>query len=98
MPRFEYLHEHINVQGEYEQAYIQDYPSEEVADYLNQRGEQGWELVNMTPHWEWDHDSVNQVHVYGDSLHEAQEFDVGAPYSIPSHISGWYCSFKRSID
>jgi hypothetical protein len=57
------------------------YPAELVEEQLNKLGQRGWELVNMTPDWAW---------VYEDALYSS-------PDSVPDHIQGWYCTFKRSL-
>ena len=96
MPRFEYWHEHIDAQS----GNNRTYPYEEITDYLTQLGEEGWELVNMAPDWNWGYNSVIQEHVYepNEFAQSSGRYEVIAPYSVPRFVSGWYCTFKRQID
>jgi len=47
MQIFEYWHGRVTARANHEDPY----PSQEITDYLNGAGENGWELVNMTPRW-----------------------------------------------
>ena len=86
MANFEYLHtriiaaEDVDEEEEGEVPYLDEY----VQGELNRLGQEGWELVNMTPDWEWAYDSPRGAL-------------VEASYSFPDYISGWYCTFKRPL-
>ena len=81
MVRFEYRHKYIpadNAIGS------EKYNDEHIKQELNKLGEDGWELVSMTPDWEWV------------SSQTCDAGDIEAPYSYPNRIEGWYCTFKRT--
>ncbi len=91
MPRWEYWHGTIYAQD----SRAESYPYQEISDYLTQLGEEGWELVNMTPDWVWGYNSIEQKHEYAQG---SGQYVVNAPYSIPRYVTRWYCTFKRQID
>ncbi len=96
MPRFEYWHGTLDAQD----SRAEPYPYQEIADYLTLRGEEGWELVHMTPDWVWGYNSIEQKHEYdpSDFAQGSGQYVVNAPYSIPRYVTRWYCTFKRQID
>jgi hypothetical protein len=78
------------------------YSFEQMEEELNRRGEQGWELVNMTPDWEWNVATIDVTHEYQGASEDGPdalptEYSTEAPYSYPWYISGWYCTFKRPL-
>ena len=89
MPNFEYLHIEIPAA----ESEDDPYPDESIQQELNRLGQQGWELVNMTPHWEWTYDTVNVTLEY-----DPGESTLEAPFAVPDHISGWYCTFRRLLE
>ena len=89
---FEYHHTRVEAVQNSELPY----PAQEVQNSLNEFGRDGWELVAIVPDWEWDYDTVRQDHSFGDADFEGG-YSVDAPYSEPRYISGWYCTFKRSV-
>ena len=98
MATFEYLHIWIPAAEEDEDDEEDEilYPYGSIQTELNRLGQQGWELVNMTPHWEWTYDSIDVGHEYSSIPGtEPPEYEAEAPYSVPDYISGWYCTFKR---
>ncbi|MBI4282172.1 MAG: DUF4177 domain-containing protein [Chloroflexi bacterium] len=97
MANFEYLHTWILYDDNEDSE-----DEESLESQLNRLGQQGWELVNMTPHWEWTYDPITQIHEYQavsefgpDAM--PTKYTVEAPYSFPDYIRGWYCTFKRSL-
>ena len=93
MPAFEYLHTWISVAEDEESDEDSDYDYLYVQAELNGLGQEGWELMSMTPDWEWDVETTTQEH-YPES---GEQYDVRAPYSFPRFISGWFCTFKRAL-
>ena len=57
MPRWEYWHGTIDAQD----SRAESYPYQENSNYLTQLGEEGWELVQMTPDWVWGYNSIEQT-------------------------------------
>ena len=91
---FEYRHISVEAKRNVEERY----PAQEIQDTLNGFGREGWELVAIVPDWEWDHETVSQDHeVQEEGRYPTTTYTVEAPYSVPVHISGWYCTFKRSV-
>ena len=82
MATFEYLHIWISAAEDVDEEGEVPYLHESVQGELNGLGQEGWELVNMTPHWEWAYETMDVG-------------DAEVPYSMPDYISGWYCTFKR---
>ena len=95
MPKFEYWHGFV------------DANTTNITDWLNQAGANGWELVNMTPDWDWGYDAIEQTHTiiypnpdyssggFDQRLEIENEYTVDAPYATKLDLLGWYCTLKR---
>lgn len=62
-----------------------NYDSAMVTGHLAARGAEGWDLVQMEPHWS----------------HYIREFlapGIGYGFTHPSHIVRWYLTFRRAAD
>lgn len=97
MATFEYLHTWIIAAEDVDEDDVDEggevpYLYAQVQGQLNSLGRQGWELVDMTPHWEWTYDTVDVTLEY-----DAGESTLEAPFAVPDHISGWYCTFRRLL-
>ena len=88
---------------EYRHTWIEaDRNDQKIQDRLNDYGRGGLELVAIVPDHVWEQATVSQDHEYQgegqfgpDAL--PTTYTVEAPYAMPVEISGWYCTFKRSI-
>jgi hypothetical protein len=96
MRAFEYLNTYVDAVES-----SGTYQSQLVEEQLNKLGQEGWELVNMTPDWVWEYETISQQHDYYSaefgSPGAVESYYVDAPYSEPDYIAGWYCTFKGSL-
>jgi len=86
---FHYVHEFIRASTVTEKENIlglgvpqeiaTPYPSDEVEAHLNKRGQEGWNLISMEPHW-W---------------HERQAISLAMSITRPLAVVGWYLTFSR---
>lgn len=59
-----------------------------ISAKLSDRGREGWELVNVEARWSW--------YMYENWDSRTVEWGV-ASYTLPSHLLGYYCVFRRVI-
>ena len=86
---FHYVHEFIRASTVTEkqnpmglgvpQEIATPYPRDEVEAHLNKRGQEGWNLISMEPHW-W---------------HERQAISLAMSITRPLAVVGWYLTFSR---
>jgi hypothetical protein len=91
MGAFEYQHILIDAASSSE-----SYPSGLVEEQLNKLGQEGWELVNMTPDWEWAGEAIAVSDEY-EAVSKIPPYGVDAPYAVLDYVRGWYCTFKRCL-
>lgn len=86
MPRYTYWHGYIENPGG-----KTSYDWKFISNWLKEMGNDGWELVNMTPDWAWG--TVSGL----PSRELLSDDTTKGPYSVPLYLAQWFCTFKKII-